>query len=143
MTGLPVNGGRGSRGWVLAAFLVTFLAGAAVDHGVILWRHRHDPIVFGPGLRRPPDMLWGLTKALDLSPVQQDSARAIFARHRCDLRGIWQAAHPRFDSLRVRVDSELSAVLNPDQRAKFLRLAGRHDHRPPPPLATDSGCAGA
>ncbi|HKR54673.1 MAG TPA: hypothetical protein VJS20_00115 [Gemmatimonadales bacterium] len=139
MTGLPVPSGRGSRGWVLAAFLVTFLAGAAVDHGVIIWRHRHDPIMF----RRPigrPDMVSGLTRELDLSPVQQDSARAIFARHRCDLRDIWQVAHPRFDSLRVRVDSELSAVLNPDQRAKFLRLAGRHDHRPPPPMASDSGC---
>jgi hypothetical protein len=143
MTGLPVNGGRGSRGWVLAAFLVTFLAGAAVDHGVIVWRHRHDPIMFRPRPNGRPDMVSGLTKELDLSPVQQDSARAIFARHRCDLRGIWQAAHPRFDSLRVRVDSELSAVLNPDQRAKFLRLAGRHEHRPPPPMATDSACPGS
>ena len=133
-----------SRGWVLAAFLVTFLAGAAVDHGITNWRHRHDPMMFGPGPRgRGPDMLRGLTKALDLSPVQQDSARAIFARHRCDLRDIWRAAHPRFDSLRVHVDSELSAVLNPDQRAKFQGLAGRHEHRPLPPMPSDSGCAPA
>ncbi|HKV70866.1 MAG TPA: hypothetical protein VJN62_06425 [Gemmatimonadales bacterium] len=131
----------GSRGWILAAFLVTFLAGAAVDHGVIIWRHRRDPMMF----RRPvarPDMVMALTRELDLSPVQQDSARAIFARHRCDLRDIWRVAHPRFDSLRLLVDSELSAVLNPDQRAKFQRLAGRHEHRPPPPLPSDSGCAG-
>ena len=140
MTGLPVHSGRGSRGWVLAAFLVTFLAGAAVDHGVIIWRHRHDMITFRPPRGTRPDMVSGLTKMLDLSPVQQDSARAIFGRHRCDLRDIWRVAHPRFDSLRARVDSELSAVLNPDQRVKFLTLAGRHDHRPPPPMATDSGC---
>jgi len=132
----------GSRGWVLAAFLVTFLAGVAVDHGVIVWRHRHDPLMF----RRPParpDMVMALTRALDLSPVQQDSARVILSRHRCDLRDIWRVAHPRFDSLRLRVDSELAAVLNPDQRAKFLRLAGRHEHRSPPSLPSDSGCAGS
>jgi hypothetical protein len=126
---------------VLAAFLVTFLAGAAVDHGVIIWRHRHDPLMFGP--RGRPDMVRALTKELDLSTVQQDSARAIFARHRCDLRDIWRVAHPRFDSLRVRVDSELAGVLNPDQRAKFQRLAGRHEHRPLPLVPSDSGCAGS
>ncbi|HYK09631.1 MAG TPA: hypothetical protein VEV39_02405 [Gemmatimonadales bacterium] len=133
---------NGSRGWVLAAFLVTFLAGAAVDHGVIIWRHRHDPMMFRPVPRRR-DMVSALTKELGLSPVQQDLARAIFARHRCDLRDIWRVAHPRFDSLRVRVDSELSAVLNPDQRAKFQQLAGRHEHRPPPAIPSDSGCAGS
>ena len=133
----------GSRGWVLAAFLVTFLAGAAVDHGVSVWRHRRDPWMVGPRPGVRPDMVQGLTRTLDLSPVQQDSARAIFARHRCDLRDIWLAAHPRFDSLRVRVDSELSAVLNPDQRAKFQRLVGRHEHRPLPPIPSDSACAPA
>lgn len=135
---------RGSRGWVLAAFLVTFLAGAAVDHGVAVWRGRGTPgfLRIRPGTR--PDLIQGLTRALDLSPVQQDSARAIFARHRCDLRDIWRAAHPRFDSLRARVDSEFAAVLNPDQRATFQKLAGRHEHRAgmPPLPPPDSGCAG-
>lgn len=139
------GGFRGSRAWVLAAFLVTFLAGAAVDHGVAVWRGRGAPwtMRIRPGAR--PDMIQALTRALDLSPIQQDSARAIFARHRCDLRDIWRAAHPRFDSLRARVDSEFVTVLNPDQRAKFQKLAGRHEHRPmaPTPLPpSDSGCAG-
>jgi hypothetical protein len=148
MTGTPDLSGaaRGSRGWVLAAFLVTFLAGAAVDHGITAL-HRHGPWnVFarpgaGPGAR--PNLVALLTRELDLSSVQEDSARAIFARHRCALRDIWRIAHPRFDSLRTRVDSELSAVLNPDQRAKFQSLAGRHDHRPPMPPPSDSGCAGS
>ncbi|HWZ28314.1 MAG TPA: hypothetical protein VNX15_07125 [Gemmatimonadales bacterium] len=150
MTGTPdLNGAsRGSRGWVLAAFLVTFLAGAAVDHGITALHRRgpwgtfgHPGAGAGGGAR--PNLVAMLTRELDLSAVQQDSARAIFARHRCDLRDIWRTAHPRFDSLRARVDSELSAVLNPDQRAKFQSLAGRHDHRPPMPPAADSGCAGS
>jgi len=139
----PAGGGApASRFWVLAAFLVTFLAGAAVDHGVTAWRRGRSPwaLAARPGAR--PDMVGVLTRELDLSPVQQDSARAIFARHRCDLRDIWRTAHPRFDSLRAHVDAELSAVLNPDQRARFQKLAGRHDHRPPmPPPPSDSGCA--
>jgi len=142
----PAPGGPSSRFWILAAFLVTFLAGVAVDHGVAVFRRGRGPwgMPGRPGAR--PDMVAGLTRELDLSPVQQDSARAIFARHRCDMLSIWRAAHPRFDSLRARVDSELSAVLNPDQRARFLKLAGRHEHHPslPPPLpASDSGCAGS
>jgi len=141
----PVSGGPApsSRFWILAAFLVTFLAGAAVDHGVTALRRGRGPWAMAgrPGAR--PDMIAALTRELDLSPVQQDSVRAIFARHRCDLRDIWRAAHPRFDSLRTRVDAELASVLNPDQRARFQKLAGRHDHRPPLlPPPPDSGCTG-
>src|SRR4029077_9910377 len=146
MTGTPDLGGgtRGSRGWVLAAFLVTFLAGAAVDHGIAALHRRGPWGVTRAGGGARPNLVSLLTRELDLSPVQQDSARAIFARHRCDLRDIWRTAHPRFDSLRARVDSELSAVLNPDQRAKFQTLAGRHDHHPPMiPPPSDSGCAGS
>ena len=143
MTGTPnpADPGRGARGWVLAAFLVTFLAGAAVDHGIIVWHRRG--LWSGPRPGARPDMVVMLTRQLDLSAVQQDSARAIFARHRCDLSAIWRVAHPSFDSLRARVDSELSALLNPDQRARFQALAGRHDHRPPMPLPPDSGCPGS
>src|SRR4029077_16572513 len=123
MTGTPDLGGgtRGSRGWVLAAFLVTFLAGAAVDHGITALRRRgpwgtfwHSGAGAGGGGRCT--LVAMLTRELDLSAVQQDSARAIFGRHRCDLRDIWRTAHPRFDSLRPRVDSEHSAVLDHCQR---------------------------
>ena len=139
----PAGGGAPtSRLWVLAAFLVTFLAGAAVDHGVTVWRRGRGPIGMGGRSGARPDMVAALTRELNLSPVQQDSARAIFARHRCDLRDIWRTAHPRFDSLRAHVDAELAAVLNPDQRARFQKLAGRHEHRPPlPPLPSDSACS--
>jgi hypothetical protein len=136
------GGTRGSRGWVLAAFLVTFLAGAAVDHGITAL-HRRGPWGRAGAAGPRPNLVSLLTRELDLSAVQQDSARAIFARHRCDLRDIWRTAHPRFDSLRARVDSELSGVLNPDQRAKFQTLAGRHDHHPPMIPPSDSGCAGS
>ena len=143
MTAPNGGGAPASRFWILAAFLVTFVAGAAVDHGIVLWRRGRAPwgLAMRPGAR--PDMVAALTRELDLSPAQQDSAHAIFARHRCDLRDIWRTAHPRFDSLRAQVDSELSAVLNPDQRARFQRLAGRHEHRPSLPLPPpDSACTG-
>ena len=133
---------RSARFWVLAAFLVTFLAGAAVDHGVAIWRRTRSPRMVGrAGAPRPGLMIATLTRQLNLSPAQQDSARAVFARHRCDLRDIWRVAHPRFDSLRARVDSELTTFLNPDQRAAFQKFAGKHEHHPPFP-ADSGGCGG-
>lgn len=134
---------RGARFWVLAAFLVTFLAGAAVDHGVQVWRRSRGSRMIGgrAGVPRPDLMIAALTRQLNLSAAQQDSARAVFARHRCDLRDIWRVAHPRFDSLRARVDSELTAFLNPDQRAAFQKFSGKHEHHPPFP-SDSGGCSG-
>jgi hypothetical protein len=64
-----------------------------------------------------------------LTPAQEDSVQAIFARHRPQMEGLWREMRPRFDSVRTAISGEISAQLTPAQRTKFQELERRMDER--------------
>jgi hypothetical protein len=64
-----------------------------------------------------------------LTPAQEDSVQAIFARHRPQMEALWRAMRPRFDSVRTAISGEISAQLTPAQRTKFQALERRMDER--------------
>jgi hypothetical protein len=68
-----------------------------------------------------------LADRLDLSTAQRESVAVILERRQEAMHQLWQDVHPQFDSLRVRVSSEIMAVLDEDQQAAYQELIARSD----------------
>lgn len=68
-----------------------------------------------------------LQRALDLSPEQRDSVRAILERHRPGFDSVWAETRPRYETLRDRVRSDIRAQLNPDQQRRYDDMIARLD----------------
>ncbi|HYL21001.1 MAG TPA: periplasmic heavy metal sensor [Gemmatimonadales bacterium] len=126
-----------SPGWAVATLLAIFVAGGLVGWGIGM-RTGHRG-VGGPRWGRGregggPGAPGGgvhsfLKRELDLTPAQEDSVRAIFARHRPQMEALWRQMRPRFDSVRAAIDSEISGQLTPAQRTKFQELERRMEER--------------
>jgi Spy/CpxP family protein refolding chaperone len=120
-----------STGWAVAALIAAFLAGGLVSWGVAS-RAGHGR-GSGPGWGRGGGGRGGpggfLKRELELTPAQEDSVQAIFARHRPQMEALWREMRPRFDSVRAAVNAEISAQLTPAQRTKFQELERRMDER--------------
>jgi len=115
-----------SRFWAVAALAATFVAG-----GLCGWvaGARLNPMrgQWGSRAPGPEGMLRVLDHELDLTPAQRDSVRAILERHRPDMQRLWAAVHPRFDSLRAVIDTEIASQLTAAQRARYATLAHRRE----------------
>jgi hypothetical protein len=113
---------------VLSGLLLlgTFLAGGAAGIGLAY-------ALGGHGRPRPPEGPPPLPRQfqeLGLSPAQQREAEAIFARHRPELDAVLQESYPRVRAVNERMESELRAILTPEQAKRLDTLKAR---RPPPP----------
>jgi Spy/CpxP family protein refolding chaperone len=121
-----------STGWAVAALVAAFLAGGLVSWGVAS-HAGHGRGSGGPGWGRSGGGRGGpggfLKRELELTPAQEDSVQAIFARHRPQMEALWRELRPRFDSVRAAVNAEISAQLTPVQRTKFQELEHRMDER--------------
>src|SRR5207245_3653068 len=121
-----------STGWAVAALVAAFLAGGLVSWGVAS-HAGHGRGSGGPGWGRSGGGRGGpggfLKRELELTPAQEDSVQAIFARHRPQMEALWGEMRPRFDSVRAAVNAEISAQLTPVQRTKFQELEHRMDER--------------
>ena len=121
-----------SPGWAVATLIAVFAAGGLVGWGVARTSHGHrvwggGGPVWGRGGRGGPGGF--LKRELDLTPTQEDSVQAIFARHRPQMESLWGEMRPRFDSVRAAINTEISAQLTPAQRTKFQELERRMDAR--------------
>ncbi|HMA42696.1 MAG TPA: periplasmic heavy metal sensor [Gemmatimonadales bacterium] len=113
-----------SRVWAVALLAAVFVAGGA--GGWALGRHHSGGAPRGGS----PDAIAAyLARRLDLTPVQQDSVRAVFVRHHAEMQTIWGAVRPRLDSLRAAVRTEVNAQLTPDQQARYARLLADLEHQ--------------
>jgi hypothetical protein len=111
-----------AAGLLLAVFALGALAGGV---GVSVTEHRgHDAGRSRNG--RDGYVTW-LTSELSLTPGQQDSIRAIMARHEPAMDSMWRDLRPRFDSLRGVVREEIRAQLRPDQQGEYQEVIERRD----------------
>jgi len=102
------------------------LAAALIVGGTAGWVARGSSVRrCTPRYRDTAGMVAFLTKELNLSATQQDSVRAIFHRHRDEMEAIWRTVHPRFDSLRAVLETEISAQLTPEQQRRHRDLLER------------------
>jgi hypothetical protein len=117
-----------SKIWAVGLLAAVFAAGAIAG-----WAAQ---AAADGGPRRPrrgPDaMVDRLARELALTPAQQESVRAVFARHRGEMDAIWRTVRPRMDSLRAVMHAEITAQLTDAQRARF---AAMDDHRHQPDSA--------
>jgi hypothetical protein len=113
----------------LLAFLLllaVFVAGGVSSWAIQAW---------ADGTRSPQKRPRGeraiayLTGELDLTALQQDSLRAVFARYRPAMDSIWRTVHPRFDSVRALVRADVMTHLTPAQQALYRDLMVKMDER--------------
>lgn len=76
-----------------------------------------------------------LAKELDLTREQRQKVRSIMERHREENReatkAVFEKCGAELQELRSRVDSEISAVLDEQQRARFVELMEKRRKRFP------------
>ncbi len=118
-----------SKAWAFGLLAAVFAAGVATGAAVEAFADGDETP--RRGRRGAAAMVAHLTRELDLSPVQQDSVRAIMERHRPAFEAAWREMRPRYDSLRQRVRGEIGAQLSPEQRTRYERLIADlgHQHR--------------
>jgi Spy/CpxP family protein refolding chaperone len=114
-----------SKIWAIALLLAVFVAGGAAGWATSTWSRRAAPRMG----RSPTAMAQFLAKRLQLTPVQQDSVRAILARNNSRQQAIWREVRPRFDSLRMAVRAEINALLTPEQQELHKRLLAELEHQ--------------
>ena len=112
-----------------------FALGAIAGVGALTAWHgefRRDVAQFGLGPRAARPMV-AMMRRLDLTVQQQQAIGAILARHAPMRRAIMQDMAGRcgqeLDREKSAQDSEIRAVLNPEQRARFDELAKRQHER--------------
>ena len=124
-----------SKLWAAALLIAAFVAGAAFTWALDEWTDR------GPGGRRRDTnaMIEFLDRRLQLRPAQRDSVRAVFVRYRTAMDSLWEAVHPRVDSVRSAMRAEIRALLDSAQAERYARLIARQRHHHHRPGGSDSG----
>lgn len=114
-----------SKLWAVALLIATFAAGA-VAGGVVAAALGDEP---GERHRPRGRMSYAerLERELGLSAAQRESLDAILARRQQAMGELWRQVEPRFDSLRAQIRTEITAILDSDQRAAFQALIARSD----------------
>lgn len=120
-----------SKTWAVALLVATFIAGTLVGAGArVVWVGRAAAAAAAAGPTRGPDrLLASLTTELHLTPLQHDTIGAIIYRHWVRANGVWNAVQPRFDTIRVDMDSEVVRHLSPDQVIKYRDHVTRYRHQ--------------
>jgi len=107
---------------LLGAFVLGGLAGGAatlvVDHQTHKRVHAD---------RRGPSFVERLTKDLGLSDAQGDSIQIVLDRHQPAMDSLWQKMRPQFEAERQAIRTEITALLTPEQQAKYAALVQRQD----------------
>jgi len=115
-----------SKGLAVALLAATFVLGAAVggtawtaimDDGGQPTRRDHQRLSYAERLERD----------LSLTAAQRESVEVILEQRQGAMREIWREMEPRYDSLRQQLQTEISAVLNEEQREELQRLEARAD----------------
>jgi hypothetical protein len=108
---------------------VGLLAAVFVAGGLAGWGGREAAERDTRGPRHGPDALVAyLSRELKLNAAQQDSVRAIIARHRPETDALWAQVRPRFDSIKTRMRAEIDAQLTPEQRTRHRQLIDEAEH---------------
>ena len=115
-----------NRSKVLAVGLLAavFAAGAVSGWAIQAWA---DGRPGKPALRGSERTIHVLAGELDLTPVQQDSVRAVFARYKGAMDNVWRDVRPRFDSVRALVRADVMTHLTPAQHSRYRELIAQKD----------------
>jgi hypothetical protein len=117
---------------LLLAVLLGGAVGSVATIGIHGRRHENG---------RRPGSDWyvrTLSRELQLSGEQQDSVRAVLARHRGGMDSMWVEMAPRMKDWREGVRADVRALLTPEQQARYADLTARLDAEREHRARTDS-----
>ncbi|HEU5217524.1 MAG TPA: periplasmic heavy metal sensor [Gemmatimonadales bacterium] len=100
--------------------LATFVLGGLVGGAATTMADRKSRC--GRGDHPRPSFVDRLQTDLDLTPAQRDSVQAVLERHQPGMDSLWQLIRPQFQSERQAIRNAISALLTPEQQAKYLEL---------------------
>ena len=114
---------------VVVAFIAGLLVGAVVDR---IWLFKHGPRGIGSRFmaNRVTDKL---THELNLNEQQQKQVATIVAAHGKKVDAVWSNVRPQIHGEIDAANREISAILTPEQRAKFEKLRMHLGPRRGPP----------
>jgi Spy/CpxP family protein refolding chaperone len=118
----------------VATLITVFLLGGVAGAGIATaYVHREvGDFVSEPPFRERARMR-GLTRLLDLTHAQRDRVRAVMENHHRQRLAAYSDMVDRcgrsMKEEKERMDSEIRAVLTPEQRDKFDALVRRQDER--------------
>ncbi len=115
-----------SKLWATGLLVAAFAAGVAVGVASSAWGDRQQDDRRGRP-REQVSYLDRLDHELQLSPAQRDSVSGILKRYDEPMRELWQRGRQQVDSMRLRVRTEIGAVLNPEQQARYHVMNQRMD----------------
>lgn len=115
---------------LVCVFVAGGLSGGAIDRWLGSCR--------SPLSVQPPPGPAGLS-GLNLTPEQEEKARAIGDRHRPELEAIRQEVMPRVLDIHDRMGRELREILTPSQQAAFDRSREKQGNQPPPDILGQGG----
>lgn len=115
-----------SKLWATGLLVAAFAAGVAAGVASTAWGDRHEGDRRGRQ-REQVGYLDRLNHDLQLSPAQRDSVSAILKRYDEPMRELWRRGRQQVDSMRLLVRTEIDAVLNPEQQARYQIMNQRLD----------------
>jgi Spy/CpxP family protein refolding chaperone len=115
-----------SKAWAVGLITAVFAAGMAVGWAADEWTDRDGRRRRSRGTEA---MVTYLDRKLDFTPAQRESVRAVFQRRRVEVRALWRTIRPQLDSLRQAMHTDIAALLDESQRARYLQLLAEKEHR--------------
>ena len=104
--------------------IATFALGAAAGAAAMAYRTRTpEP----PPGRRSAWYLDRLTRNLDLTPVQQDSVRAVLDRYTPAMESLMSEIRPRLDTVRTAMRAEIAHFLDPRQQKEYEQMRQKRE----------------
>ena len=100
--------------------IATFALGAAAGAAAMAYRTRTPE-------RRSAWYLDRLTRNLDLTPVQQDSVRAVLDRYTPAMESLMSEIRPRLDTVRTAMRAEIARFLDPRQQKEYEEMRQKRE----------------
>jgi len=114
-----------SRAWAAGLLVAAFAAGIAVGAATNTLGDRDEERIRDRGPRL--SYIERLERDLALQAAQRDSIASILERHNATNREISRQARESFDTLRLRVRSEIMNVLDAEQQERYRAINARSD----------------
>jgi Spy/CpxP family protein refolding chaperone len=109
--------------FILAAFCVGLLFGAALGRVSVRWFH-HVWFAGGNDLTHKLDRF---STKMELSPDQKEKVRVILQTRSDKLNALFAELGPKIEEIRNSAAAAVRDVLTPDQKSKFDELHAKHE----------------
>ncbi len=142
-----------NKPWQVCLVLVAIFVAGGISGGLVAFQiaRRHAPAPSGVWVAR---RIENVTRELDLTPAQMERLRPIVKRNVEELTKLSRQSMQPVHEILGRMETEVSAVLTPEQRIKYEQILKEHrevrrrmqdqrgmrgdrerrlDDRPPPP----------